>query len=482
MKKSLIAAALVLSASCLIHAEEQDKPLQWSFTAEANFEPSVLDEEPRIYDILATRLSYRYEYFYTLLDFSLRYDLRYTPSESYWLDHYFYLNEGGVQLDLDLVSLKAGRFLQRDFIDSPYTLFISSHDEHREFWRPGLPAMMADFTFHTGSFTFESRWFQLNYRSLNGYPDRGANYKLYALHFGDMRFGLQDSTVYTGRVFDAEYFFSPVPTIGPQLIRDEGKPWSEDSNDNTLVGLFYDWENPRFYVYAQWLLDDLNLEFLFPEFLKDFFDVRRIPMKTAWSLGGYYDFPFGRLGFYHAGATKYTFEATDNTHTNPYEYVYYPDVTYVTGIKHVTPGTTLPLDYLDNYIGYKYGENNLAFLLDYQNRFGPIDFYSSLEYVISGSKSPANPWHEFVDINEAGRETRLLDDPVLEHTVSARVRATWSWPRLTLYSQVRLGGVFNQLELEPAPDGLAIFRPQPGRHRLIYQVKLGATYRFGFGR
>jgi hypothetical protein len=42
--------------------------------------------------------------------------------------------------------------------------------------------------------------------------------------------------------------------------------------------------------------------------------------------------------------------------------------------------------------------------------------------------------------------------------------------------------VFNQLELEPAPDGLAIFRPQPGRHRLIYQVKLGATYRFGFGR
>jgi hypothetical protein len=110
MKKRLIAAVLILAASCLIHAEdaeEQDKPIQWSFSAEANFEPSVLDGDPRVYDILATRLSYRSAYFYTLVDFSLRYDLRYTPSEEYWLDHYFYLNEGGVQLDFDLISLKA---------------------------------------------------------------------------------------------------------------------------------------------------------------------------------------------------------------------------------------------------------------------------------------------------------------------------------------------------------------------------------------
>jgi hypothetical protein len=487
MKKSLIAAILISLIVFPIFADdpdESDKPIEWSFTGEVNFEPSVLDGEPRVYDILHSALSYRYGFFYTLLDFSLRYDWRYTPSESYWLGHYFYLNEGGIQFDFDLASLKLGHFLQRDTINSPYSLFISAQDENREFWKPGLPALMADFTFQTGAFTFESRWFQLNSRSLNGYPDRGANYKVYALHFGDMRFGLQDSTVYTGRVFDAAYFFNPAPMVGLQLYRDEGKPWSEDSNDNSLVGWFYDWRNPRFYLYAQWLLDDLNLDFMVPDFLREMFGKDpKIPGKTAWSLGGYYDFPFGRLGLYHAGATKYTFAATANDHLNPYEYTYFPDVTYVTGSLHQTPGATLPIDYMDNYIGYKYGENNLAFLLDYQTTVGPVEFYSNLEYVISGSKSPANPWHEYIGVNDAGRDTKLLDDPILEHTISARVRALWNWRKLSLYSQIRIGGVFNKLALETAADGgLDIYRPQPGNHKLIYQLKVGVTYRFHFGR
>ena len=50
--------------------------------------------------------------------------------------------------------------------------------------------------------------------------------------------------------------------------------------------------------------------------------------KLAWSIGGYYDFEFGRVGFYHGGATKHTFAATyanaSNPNTLPYEYSYYP--------------------------------------------------------------------------------------------------------------------------------------------------------------
>jgi hypothetical protein len=408
-------------------------------------------------------------------------DQRYSPAERYWLGRYFYLHQGGILLDFDFLKVKAGRFIHRDVIDSPYSLFISSQDEQPAhwFWQPGLPAILADFTFQGGPFLYESRWIQLNARSANNYPDRGANYKVFALQFGDFRFGLQDSAVYVDRIFDAEYFFSPMPHIFTQIARNDGKPWSEDINDNTLVGLFVEWQKPLYYLYAQWLVDDISLSSLVPEFLKDIVGGNlKIPSKLAWSLGGYYDFSFGRLGFYHAGATKYTFSPPTDVAIYPYQYTYYPAVDY-----QLKDSTVLTLDYVDNYIGYKYGENNLAFQFDYSNTFSDVEFSAMLEYVISGSKSPANPWHEFADKDAAGRDTRLLDDPVLEHTISTRVAGSWSWRNLTLYTLLRLGGVFNKLELEPAADGDPdIFRPQPGLHKFIYQWTVGATYRFNIGK
>jgi hypothetical protein len=254
------------------------------------------------------------------------------------------------------------------------------------------------------------------------------------------------------------------------MSRYAGKPWSEDSNDNSLTGLFFDCRKTLFYIYAQWLIDDLSADFLIPEFLRDEFGgEKRIPQKWAWSLGGYYDFAFGRLGFYHAGATKYTFEATRNDLSFPYEYTYYPSVEY-----ELEDGTPMTLEYVENYIGYKYGENNIAFLIDYANTFACVQFGVTLEYVISGSKSPANPWHEDT---EAGDNTLLLDDEVLEHTLSARVRASWSWRKWEFYSSLRLGGVFNQLDLEAAGDGgPEIFRPQPGVHKMIYELTVGVVY------
>jgi hypothetical protein len=236
------------------------------------------------------------------------------------------------------------------------------------------------------------------------------------------------------------------------------------------VGLFFDWREPLFYLYAQWLIDDISLDFLIPEFLRSTLGERKIPQKWAWSLGGYCDFPFGRIGFYHAGATKYTFERTNLS--IPYEYAYYPATEY-----QLRDGTPLVLHYLDNYLGYKYGENNLAFLVDYTHRIGPIDFYASLEYVISGAKSPANPWHEYNSYKETGAYTLLLDGPVLEHTVAARIKAGWSWRNLVVYTNVKLGGIFNELQpVQVVVSEPEIFRPQAGRHRFLYAWTVGITY------
>jgi hypothetical protein len=113
-----------------------------------------------------------------------------------------------------------------------------------------------------------------------------------------------------------------------------------------------------------------------------------------------------------------------------------------------------------------------------------VDFGSSLEYVVSGSKSPANPWHEYANLTEAGRETRLLDDPVLEHTVRAAVSAAWPWRNWTFYARLMLGGAFNRLRLEPAPDlsEPQIYRPQAGEHVLLYECTLGVSYLWRIGR
>jgi hypothetical protein len=476
MRKSLIAGLIVLTMAFSAFSEEQKGTLEWSFTGEVTLAPSVLDGNPSVYDCINTAAYYNYGFFSLLADIALRNDKKYSPAEDYWLGRYFYVAQGGALFDFPLLSLQAGRFCQNDVIDSPYSLFISS---------TGLPARFTDFTFHTGRFTYKSRWIILNNRSIeqvnypDGYPDRGMNYKIFAFRFGDLQVGLQDVVVYVDYSFDPEYFLSPVPHTFLQLHREEGKPWSQDTNDNIIMGLFAQWSKPNYYVYGQWLLDDINLDFLIPGFLRDTFGDVQIPQKTAWSVGGYYDFSFGRLGFYHAGATKYTFSPKTDWQQYPYQYTYYPGVRY-----QLKDGTQLPLDYKDNYIGYLYGENNLAFLLDFTRPFGPVEFNASLEYVVSGSKSPANPWHEYEKQGETGSKTRLLDDSVLEHTVAASVSASWSWKKLSLNTKLRLGGVFNKLELEPAggtevPPGLDIFRPQPGEHEFLYQLSVGVGYVFG---
>ncbi len=460
-------AALGLAAGRLAAA-----PIDWSYGGQLELAPSRLTGGPRLQDELNTLFRYRYRFVELLADLALVNDERYEPEEPFTLGHQFLIRGGGVALDFDFLSLRAGRFVHRDLLDTPYSLFISSQD---------LPALLADITLHGGPFTYESRWIRLNSRSAAlpvPFPDRGANYKVFALELGAWRFGVQDSAVYTGTAFDAEYFLSPMPAILTQMVtRRDTTPWQEQANDNSIMGLFAEWRPAGQYYYAQWLVDDLSLDSFIPWFLRDRFGDRRIASKTAWSMGGRWELPFGRLGFYHAGATKYTFEATRDD--APYGYVYYPATRYM------LDGSPMTLDYPDNYLGYKYGENNLAFMLELVRPLLGADFRATLEYVVSGSKSPANPWHDAASAAEAGRYTQMLDDPVLEHTVAAEVSASWPWRSWAFSTRLRLGGVFNRLGLEDAVEGptphQAIFRPQAGENALLYALTLGVSYTFHIG-
>ena len=174
---------------------------------------------------------------------------------------YFTINNGGVLLDFDTLALQAGRFVHTDLVDTPYSLFVSSIP---------LPALLVEASLRLGPFLYQSRWIRLTRNSREGWPDRGANYKVFAFQAGDFRFGLQDSAVYFDRVFDEEYFLSPVPHIITQIVtKGRGKPWSEAANDNSIMGLFVEWQRPRSYAYAQWLVDDISLDFLVPGFLRD---------------------------------------------------------------------------------------------------------------------------------------------------------------------------------------------------------------------
>jgi hypothetical protein len=424
-------------------------------------------------------------------------DHKYTPSVGHMRGRYFDLWDGRVEARFSTISVTAGRLVHRDEVPGPYSLFVSGADR---------AATVVDARYDDGLFFYGTRWIELNRQSsLYTYQqtvyddlgdpigsvevplDRGANYKVYGLHLGNFRFGLQESVVYIYRSFYPEYFLSPLPMYFTQLVNSSfGKPWTQLANENSIMGIFgdYTWDNA--FAYGQFLIDDWNemgLEFLVPgEWLN--------PAKFAWSLGGIIQLNYGTLGLFHAGATKYTFQSTyagdDETDVPsepyyryfnwyPYSYTYYPETEYETrdGWKPILPQ--------DNYIGYQHGENNLAFTATFSAEAFGIDYDASLEYTISGSKSPANPWHE--DDWHAREGTKMFDDERLEHRLLLEVTAgRWFGP-LRLTGALELGGVWNELQLESvsgAPDQSRIFLPSEER-RFLWSVSLQLQYLFGLG-
>ena len=446
-------------------------------------------------------------------DFAARNDDKYVSAEpATMLGYKFDFREGKVQLNLTPVTLTGGRVRHQDEVETPYSLFISS-------WAPA--AVILELAYEDRFFFYRSRWIELNRNSRNfqqripvyrwdqadGNPeqdpplwtpgisgtayeywwqplDRGANYKVYGVRLGDWRFGFQESVVYINQSFHPEYFLNPIPMYFIQLFNTVGDfPWVQRDDENSHMGFFVDVTRPDWTAYFQFIMGDINLNFLAEE-------DQSIPQKWGWSLGGTLDTSVGRFGFYHAGATKYLFAATtvesDNFSTKRYEYAYWPAVEFP------FKDTVSAIDYRDNYIGYLYGENNLAFMLTHEAQVNQWWVDTMAEFVVSGSKSPANPWHELS--GHPGRYGRtnpphhihLLDESPLEWTVRLGTTVGRSFGPWDLTARGTLGAVFNELELRVADDS----RPEdqqieprlykPGdQNRLLFDVFLGLRYNFG---
>lgn len=403
---------------------------------------------------------------------------------------YFWMESGGVAYRTGNFSFRAGRLPHYDYVDSPYSLFINGD---------GLTADLLEAVYDDGRFLYSTRWIGLNHNSdavttvfsdyygvpatigidNTGFPERGANLHTFAARFGDMTFGIQDAIIYVGRNFDFEYFISPIPAyIIQDALRQNGRPWTATGEENNIVGIFWTWDRPDGWkLNAQWLLDDGNLHWLAPSLFPT-----NQPNKIAWTAGASKETPYGRFSFYHAGATKYTFEPSYGQPGREYGYAYFPDVVF--RLKGSAADTAIPFETM--MLGYRNGENNLAFLGAWNGDLAGFGLGATVEFTVSGSKSPANSWHEYEYNPDNG--TEFLNESPLEWKVVAAVGATRRVWKLDLYAGVALGYVLNELELVASgevADGtytidpyneIQIWRPS-NTDRFLFAATVGGRYR-----
>lgn len=345
---------------------------------------------------------------------------------------YFLMDQGGLVFRGLGMELQAGRLEHHDVIDSPYSLFISSKR---------LPANIINFRYENAFAFYETRWIELNKDSAvttpafpGGFPDRGAQLKTYGVKVGTMRFGFQDAAVYSGKSFDLEYLLSPMPNYLIQYVKGTaGRPWTTGANENDIMGFFWDWEaNDELYFNAQILLDDVNV-----------FGIGNTPLnpwKAAYSLGARLKTDYGTFSFHHALATKFVYERSEDIVQDKYaySYTYYPDTRFALDDGYAS----IAID--DMMVGYYNGENNIAFRLDYDHRVAGFDLSSSLEFTLSGPKSPTNAWHE--SSFEYG--TKLLDYSILEKKLAFEGQISRRIRQFVAFMDINAGVAVNALELQ----------------------------------
>ncbi|MCL2805227.1 MAG: hypothetical protein FWD26_04735 [Treponema sp.] len=445
---------------------------------------------------------------------------------------YFLLNEGGITYNGQILQIAAGRFRNYDETNSPYSLFLNSD---------GISANTFKIRLESKYVFYQTQWIQLNWSSgvsspawneyqrrkqnadttdplspfyppnhwyqdsgvdpwdtsgllTYGFPDRGLNIKIYGLKVKDWRFGFIDAALYSQRPFDLEYFLIPLPMYFVQYFRTtEGRPWATQNNDKSIMGFFWDLDKKSWDAYAQLLIADFSFGFLNVFLDEEYFSPN--PWKLAWSLGGRVKTKIGNFGFHHAGALKYTFNpigtnyeglyAHDAANT-AYGYTYYPETRYFVGNDAVN------LTIQENMIGYKHGENNIAFQIDYQNTFYRFVITSELEFVLAGSNSPANPWHDYdrrVNMYADGKKgSQIFNDPQLEKRIEFRLNVSRQFGRFGTYAAIAIGGRFNRLELVPpdidphsggatrtVDDEIWIWKASD-KHSLIFRMSIGFRY------
>lgn len=381
---------------------------------------------------------------------------------------YFIMDEGGIGTHFGPFSISAGRFRQYDVIDSPYSLFVNAN---------GNSALSMKLDYEDDVFFYETRWIELNSNSNvqtdsfpNGFPDRGANLKVFGFKIAPgMRFGFQDAGLYTGRSFDSDYFFNPIPGYFIQYVKTvPGTPWSTGGFESEKVGMFWDWKrDDGLSLNAQVLIDDFSVFGLL--------GTPNNPWKLAWTFGGRKETKYGTFGLYQAGATKYTFQATKGN-AYPYSYTYYPDTRFNWG------SSLDPISIEDNSLGYKYGEDNLALLVDWTKPVAGCDLYASLEFLLAGTNSPNDPW-DGLAIYPGG--TELLNDATIEKRILATVSASWHTGGWRFYGSLMGGVAFDPLASVAAPNystsisnagGNYIYVAQAGQIQPLLQLTIGVSH------
>lgn len=401
-------------------------------------------------------------------------DGEWLSTESWMPDGVFFdLKYGYFTLDLDRLHIDGG-FIPATHLYSrnPYELILDGS---------GKPAVGSSYWYEGDLFTYQSRWIALNRMSPFVYEysnepwtDRGFNHKLYTLNLGEWRVGYQESSVFLDRSFDANYFLNPAPSILVNTLwsRQALNPWIMDVNDSSFMGFYGEYNSGPVRAEAELMIKDVNLPFGYPTNLN----------KLAWSGGGSWESPYGELSFWHGGATKHIFAATYQTSTDPnvhpYEYTYYPS-----SLLRTESSDIMVIDLTDNYIGFPFGENSLAFQLgwadDLRLRGVPFGSSAALEYVVSGSKSPHNPWHEFTSPTEIDNKTELFTgDDVLEHRLVVNASASANIRNFVIRLDIGLGAIFNPLELVPQSGEAGIWRPAAGEVENISTLELSVGYRF----
>ncbi len=441
--------------------------------------------------------SFRYdsEHFGLIMEMSANNDGKYSaesanlPGGSFG-NIYVLMDNGGVRASLGDLSLTGGRLRSYDVIDSPYSLFLNAN---------GNSAMTMKLAYDDGLFFYSSQWIGLNVDSsmvteawgppstYTGFPDRGANIKTYGIRLGEMRFGVQDAAVYSKKYFDVEYFLNPLPQYFIQYTKTtSGRPWYVDTNENNMLGVFWDWVRPgEFSANAQFLMDDFNLYALGIG--------HHNPWKAAATVGGRYETDAGSFGLYAAGATQFTFnpigmDAGDEA-TSAYGYSYYPDTRFDISSGD---GEWASIGIEDNNIGYKYGENNFAIQAEWADSYWGFDFGAAVEFRLAGANSPANPWGDWHTYPNGG--TRWLDDDVLEKRFLFGAEASRKLGAFTLYGNVKAGVAFDALKLRlsyelddvtnvatpgeetPLEHMIMLWAPEDGNTLPIFSFTVGASY------
>jgi len=414
---------------------------------------------------------------------------------------YFLMEEGGLRTNLGPVLLEAGRIRHYDEVQGPYSLFVNSG---------GITAPLIRMRYEDERFIYESRWIELNRNSLapdpdgtlnpdgvaehpawqNGYPDRGANLKIYAFKFGAMRFGFQDAAVYSGRSFDMEYFLNPIPQYFIQYGRGTpGSPWAEDSNDNDMIGAFWDLtSDDGEYIAVQAFMDDFNIHFISAS-------TSWQPWKAGMSLRAAKETSWGRFGFSTAGVTKYSFEPIDMKNLDisgewwksAYGYTYFPDTRF-----DIEKDNAIiiwePISPERNMFGYLNGENSFAFQTDWKNEFGNLSMDALIEFRLTGAQSPANPWQDS-DRNPNDGTHWIFGEPILEKKVLTKIFAVYQLGRWRIFGSLNTGIAIDALALElpsaTSGDGLngdgierliPTWIPQTGLIKTVFTVSVGMSY------